>query len=496
MVRAITNMRNSTFRFASVAAAIFAPWMASNAEAACTGGSPTWTSTPDRTSVAQCVSNAQNGDTINVLAGSGSWSPEIAITGKAVRLMGAGSANVTISSGQPVKLTNSASRISGFTFNLGTGGSGFVIEGSRGWRIDHNRVTRTVADSFILAYGQGGRPVEGLVDNNDITYGRIVYYGEDKGLAGTTRWAENLDIGTSKAIYIEDNIIRWLDGSSSGYLNHMDGNYGCRYVSRFNTIIGGRFEAHALQGNNERGCRLWEIYSNTMTNPTTPGYRPFLIRAGTGMIFHNTTDGRYLSNAIDLDNPRTGQPDVIAQTSLIGACDGNSFADGNQAGGEGYPCRDQIGRSTDASAWNYGNPAPAQAFFPAYIWRNTMPSGELSVNLNCVGSTAQCTRQSTKHIVRNRDFFAYAASFNGTVGVGEGPLSSRPSTCTVGVGYWATDQGEWNARQSGADGQLYRCSSTNTWTVQYVPYAYPHPLQAGGSTTLPPAPPSNLRIIR
>jgi hypothetical protein len=474
-----------------------APWSAGRAEAACTGASPTWTSTPDQTSVNACVANARDGDTINVSAGTATWS-EVTISGKSVNLLGAGSSSVTINGGSPVRLTNSGSRISGFTFNLGSGGSGFVIEGSIGWRIDHNRVTRPAADTFVLAYGQAGRAVEGLIDNNDITYGRVVYYGEDKGTGGGSgRWAEPLAIGSSKAIYIEDNTIRWLDGSSSGYLNHLDGNYGCRYVARFNNVIGGRFEAHALQGNDERGCRLWEIYNNTLTNPSTPGYRPFLIRAGTGMIFHNTSDGRFLSNTIDFDNPRTAQPDVIAQTSKIGACDGTSYADGNQGGGEGYPCRDQIGRSTDASRWNYTNPAPAQAFFPAYIWRNTMPSGEIPSRLNCIGSAAQCTRQSTKHIVLNRDYFTYSASFNGTSGIGEGPLSSRPSTCTVGVGYWATDQGEWNSRNGGPDGQLFRCSATNTWTVNYTPFAYPHPLQSGGSTTNPPpAAPGNVRIIR
>jgi hypothetical protein len=480
--------------------AIAAPWAATPAAAACTGSSPTWTATPDRSSVATCVSNARNGDTVNVSAGSASWSSNIDIQDKAVSVIGAG-AGKTIIGSKAFTLTNSGSRISGFTFNLSPGSGYFQLEGSVGFRIDHNTISLTSAETAVLAYGQGGKPVEGLIDNNNITYGRVVYYGDNNspGTAGNNRWAEPLDIATSKAIYVEDNVINWPDGSSGGYLNHMDGNYGCRYVARFNSINGGRFEAHSLQGDDSRGCRLWEIYNNTMTNTASkPGYRPFLIRGGTGMIFHNTTDGRYLNETLDIDNARSFEVSIENQVSRFGMCDGSSFIDGNVGGQHGWPCRDQIGRSTDASIWNYGSPAPAQASYPAFIWRNTNPSGELRVNLNCDNSGIPCSIQSTYHIVADRDYYIYKAGFNGTSGVGEGTLAQRPTTCTVGVGYWATDQGEWNSKHAGADGQLYRCTSANTWTLWYKPYAYPHPLQAGGggTTLTPPAAPTNVRIIK
>src|SRR5208283_4629383 len=65
--------------------------------AQCTGSSPTWTSTPDESSVSTCVSNASAGDTINVTAGSGSvtWTSQLVIA-KPLSIIGPGSANLTI----------------------------------------------------------------------------------------------------------------------------------------------------------------------------------------------------------------------------------------------------------------------------------------------------------------------------------------------------------------------------------------------------------------
>jgi len=89
--------------------------------------------------------------------------------------------------------------------------------------------------------------------------------------------------------------------------------------------------------------------------------------------------------------------------------------------------------------------------------------------------------------------------FNGTTGDGHGTLALRPTTCTTGVGYWATDQGSWNttagsnpASYSG-QGKFYTCTATNTWGLTYTPYTYPHPLTAvGGGTPTAPSPVSSM----
>src|SRR5262249_49451866 len=64
-------------------------------------------------------------------------------------------------------------------------------------------------------------------------------------------------------------------------------------------------------------------------------------------------------------------------------------------------------------------------------------------------------------------------------------LSRRPLTCTVGVLFWATDDGEWDATHTGTDGRLYKCTSTNVWTLSYTPYPYPHPMTVASSVSSP-----------
>lgn len=67
-------------------------------------------------------------------------------------------------------------------------------------------------------------------------------------------------------------------------------------------------------------------------------------------------------------------------------------------------------------------------------------------------------------------------------GVAFGTLSNRPTTCTTGVGYFATDQGSWNVSGNAfGQGQLFVCGATNAWQAAYTPYCYPHPFITGGS---------------
>jgi hypothetical protein len=152
-------------------------------------------------------------------------------------------------------------------------------------------------------------------------------------------------------------------------------------------------------------------------------------------------------------------------------------------------CLDQPSRSggsllsgaTPASGWSN------QVLDPTYEWADTT-----------VGTFSnQTTNNVTDSLVANRDFYVNShnqraqsspsSPFTGNPstgpGTGFGTFANAPATCTTGVAYWATDQGNWNQSGGGGQGQLYICTATNTWTLSYTPYAYPHPLIAGSGTS-------------
>jgi hypothetical protein len=447
----------------------------SNAGAACTGSSPAWYSTPDRDSVAACVSAASSGDTITVSAGTARWASAVSWTGKNLTLAGAGIGNTKISGnmsvGQSENPPTNSSRITGFSF---TDGGSITIAG-RGWRIDHNSFSSSSFAVAVWIETRASRTAQhkGLIDNNTFTLTRVLAYGypgtSQTELNGTNQWSTPLALGTDEAVYVEDNTFK----CASPCINVIDGNDGGRFVFRFNTVTDGYVEAHGVAAY-RRATRKWEIYYNTFGTDTKSTPFVTLLRAGTGMVFNNTAMGRY-GQGYTIDHRRSTE-----YVTLIGLCNGGSSWDRNDNPPHtGWLCRDQIGAGIDVSAWSSGFSPPAQEVIPAYFFSNTH---------NGATSAVSVINRSDVHVVVNRNYYDYNASFTGTSGVGVGPYARRPATCTAGVGYWATDEGEWNSLNGGYDGRFYKCSATNTWTLYYTPYAYPHPLRNAGLVAPPPQP--------
>ena len=115
----------------------------------------------------------------------------------------------------------------------------------------------------------------------------------------------------------------------------------------------------------------------------------------------------------------------------------------------------------------------------SYYWENrTNETGNtLTVSYSTVNYDGAYILQN------NVDYWYQVPNFNGTVGIGCGTLANRPSTCTVGVGYWATNQSTTDltgmvgtSPTNPLQGTLYQCTATNVWTPYYTPYTYPHPL--------------------
>jgi len=398
--------------------------------------------------------------------------------------------------------TNSI-RVDHSHFNTSTSGASMLqFQGAAGGVTDHNIFDGT----------------EGGTSNAVRAYNWGTFNSDGLGV-GDQSWAAVTGFGSANFMFIENNV---FNGGAAD-----DCTKGGRFVMRYNTF-NAFAPAPVVQthptggGERERGCRAQEDYRNTF-NIQPSNYVNSCIWGSSGamLIWDNTTNsssaggGTGCRNFIELlamrqNNSTYPQSPTPAGWGYAGSSSGlsgdQSAWDGNPTSASGYPDLDQPARgigqllvndfnnvlnnSTGTIAW------PNQALEPIYEWEDVyspVPSNP-SVFLANQGVTGTFTN--------NVDYYLWTSAsssnqsgnnfaFTGTVGVGDGPLASRPTSCTKGVAYWATDQGNWNSSGVGGQGQLYVCTATGspgTWALFYTPYTYPHPLVTGGGPTInPPA---------
>lgn len=476
--------------------------------ATCAGSSPTWTSTPDRASVAQCITNATAGDTINVSAGSATWTSQLVIT-KGVRLIGAGIGVTIITSGwsnssdtdalivyQPTDYAaNVPFRLSGFTIS-GGGISGCLVLANQNAtpvtkvRIDHNRFT---APKHLLFVVSG--MVFGVADNNTFdvagspaTSDAIDNFGLPPN-SGLTTWQtlsfEFSDFGSARNFYYEANTFYGVDGYQG---DAWDSAHGGRYVARFNTVTNNgttaqfwpAFNFHGNQigstppVNGEHGSLGAEVYNNTLTGSAGNGHLVFSDRGGKALSFGNVATGG------------SWAPVAVVEDSDVGASNG---------------CDLQM-TAKRGPAPNYNPQYPNETYHFNYTiggshvtdYGTVITKTPIPYRLTGVGGPIDYTQDACAAIAPYRDvptinvdFWLEAAAVGGAQTTGVGVGTSRPANCTTGVGYWKTDEGTWNQSGGGGQGNLYRCTATNTWTLSYVPFVYPHPLTSSAAPTTAPS---------
>lgn len=463
----------------------------------------TTTANANLSTVQNALNAAASGAVVCVPAGSATWSGTLTFPRtKDLTLKGAGVGQTIINCGGVNCLSlglSSSHRLTGFEFNWTTGSENSIrildqVVPGKVLRIDHNKFNSPNATWSIMniAGETSAFHPTALIDNNVFVNWAVhvggTYFMLAEGDYQHQLWATLPPVGHVGngvgAVYVEENA--FTSTASSGFQNFSDANYGGRRVWRFNTHTGQGVgvEIHSVQGAN-RAAQSWEIYGNTWSKSSPTWAMPVYARGGTGVIFDNSSSSNYTTDVF-ANNVRSCRDPGEG----VGKCTGSSNWDGNSSGG--YPCRDQIGRGSDAALWTPGA-AYTQPVMPAYSWNNirgtsTQWTWNIGAGESCPGGDL-----NPVHIMANRDFYNYTPAFNGTTGVGRGPIASRPATCTPGVAYWATDEGEWNSRQPGPDGQLYKCTAPNTWTLYYRPLTYPHPSQTG-TVPAPPAAPTGLTV--
>ncbi len=387
------------------------------------------------------------------------------------------------------------------------------IEGQNKGVIDHNL--------FDLATCNGA--IGGVCNAIEAGFEAFNTLGDDIGFGDGT-WAKKTPWGTDAFIFMENNVFNGgapNDCASAG-----------TFVMRYNTIndayVGIQTHATKSQAGPERGCRAYEAYHNYLTGPADGGSTARASGAmgskiGTSLVWGNTmAEGYYRLFQACTDRNCGSTTETSAPsgwgfcgTSSINASTGSANGvgspwDGNSSSSTGYPCLDGLGRGQTqqplngqaqpnrANSVTGGISWPHQLLEPIYMWANSIPSW---------ATYAMVQDITTKN---NQDYYYDCGSknssctggFTGAAGTGYGTLASRPSTCTAGpggtygtsptgsygVGYFATDANSGN-------GELYVCTSTNTWTGIYQPYQYPHPLVSGSSGTTASTPPAPTNLV-
>ncbi len=384
------------------------------------------------------LDQAKDGDTVQVPAGTCTWTKAVTIgaqpsttkpaTGKAVTLAGAGvdvtTIQYTLSGGYALAVAIPAGksvRVTGFTFdgaqNTKSGTGAVQVGGDVGAivRVDHANFVN------LQTYGMHVYAVYGLIDHDYFSKSKTAGSVTEVAIVGDTTqrtsdpndsWARPPSLGTAGALFLEDDTFD-MPNTANG---PEDAYEGARLVLRHSKVFGQNLGWHGFDSS-IRGTMQYEIYDNTMVNSsptgeTEPDYPHGLLcesRSGSGVVFDNKISngpgatqqyGTY--NAfLQLRNYRSsdGFFGAGADTANASFCNGlphvDGAVDGDFQGMQGYPCKDQTGRTTN------------QELSPTYSWGNDFlgtVGGFLVVGGYGTVPDGGADR-TTLHIVENRDFY-------------------------------------------------------------------------------------------
>ena len=263
-----------------------------------------------------------------------------------------------------------------------------------------------------------------------------------------------LCFGCSSYPYFEDNTI----GNGVGAEFVSETGQGGRMVWRHNTISGydsgGGSEVFDVHG--EQGSGGWtatgEYYHNTVGVGASP-FRWMNHRGGQMLVMNNTvTDSTNPSRQLDFNF-----------TELLG--------NGSFVCGIAYPV---AFNTSETSCSSLSSTCLKAQVHDSFYFNNLDGGLQKKPSFSNNGPYCSTSEFESSFIQQNRDY--WLPTF--------GLESGLPGTCTAdGNSYYGTTDTD----------KIFKCTSTNTWTLLYQPYTYPHPLRS--QTTGGPSAPTGLAAV-
>lgn len=441
--------------------------------------------------VQAAISNANPGDVVKIPPGSFIWGTNASFVKVDVPiiLQGAGTNLTTIEcavnagkyANAVIRITTNAT-VKGLTYKgLGINTSAFSAGPANGWRITevvYYANSNTAYFAFVTGYGLIDHcTINGVKGTDELIFAR----------GPNDSWYTPSSMGTSNAVYVEDCTF-----SGPGYV--MDNNASGRFVVRFCTITGPmHVDCHMIEtssdgGGVHHGARQTEVYNNRWTYPAGP-WLAMEFTSGTGMVFDNAS-----LTAFSSDRP-------LMMLYEYGSIVATAYWTNKYRTPTHYPIPDQPGMGIYID----GKPGPASAE-PWYFWNNRLGISGTAIdwpiawkiipqaaNDQYFAESGISSFHQTNIVRPDADFFkgVYGGSFDGFSGIGRGTKAQMLSISPAkkGVGFWVTDEADWNQRNPGPDGQLYVWNGT-AWILKYTPFRYPYfmPEPTPPGTLQPPSP--------
>ena len=326
--------------------------------------------------VSNAISKASYGDTVQIPAGTSTWSNGVYVTG--ITLSGAGIDNTVILDNMPnlsvarmisiITVANSLSRVTGITLRGGLNPNenfkgklecSATLAAKTSFRVDHCSFENLNGDNIFVDGANFSAVIDhdifilGLVNAGGVTTGTGITQWGDSATDGygDASWASPPTYGTANTLYIEDNFFTNTVPNSSSCAAY-DAYTGARSVFRYNTVYNTFWADHGNDTSQRyRGTRQFEIYNNTFTdNQSFVTAMDF--RSGTGVVFSNTVNGYNLFDTIE--NYRNVQGNYFGGVTGFNSWDSNSpisYFSGTHTGPNDSPFLQVSGSPWTVNQW-------------------------------------------------------------------------------------------------------------------------------------------------